>query len=65
MGKNKQKGKKPKNVFQVANKPIKIKSKAKAVTTALKHVSSSVRTQTEPPKEPVNVDNAARLFSQL
>ncbi|XP_004081217.2 uncharacterized protein C8orf59 homolog [Oryzias latipes] len=98
MGKNKQKGKKPKNVFQVANKPIKIKSKAKAVTTALKHINAGKKEKVEslnkmfsevqrdltsvskttqrqpqrtaqmikePPKEPVNVDNAARLFSQL
>ncbi|XP_073344985.1 ribosomal biogenesis factor-like [Pagrus major] len=98
MGKNKQKGKKQKNVFQVANKHLKPKNKAKPVTTTLKHinavknekvenlnqiftevqrdvksVSKSVapepkkRTQVvrEPPKESVNVDNAAQLFSQL
>lgn len=40
MGKNKQKGKKQKNVFQVANKHLKSKNKAKAVTTTLKHVRS-------------------------
>lgn len=39
MGKNKQKGKKTKTVFQVANKHLKHKSKAKPVTTTLKHVS--------------------------
>lgn len=39
MAKNKQKGKKQKNVFQVANKHLKNKNKAKPVTTALKHVS--------------------------
>lgn len=38
MAKNKQKGKKQKNVFQVANKNLKHKNKAKPVTTALKHV---------------------------
>lgn len=38
MAKNKQKGKKQKNVFQVANKHLKHKNKAKPVTTALKHV---------------------------
>ncbi|XP_078136837.1 ribosomal biogenesis factor [Sander vitreus] len=98
MGKNKQKGKKQKNVFQVANKHLKPKNKAKPVTTTLKHInavkhekvenlnqiftevqrdvrsiSKSVapepkkQTQVvrEPPKESVNVDNAAQLFSQL
>ncbi|XP_069015806.1 ribosomal biogenesis factor-like isoform X2 [Embiotoca jacksoni] len=98
MAKNKQKGKKQKNVFQVANKHLKNKNKAKPVTTTLKHinavknekveslnqiftevqrdvtsVSKSVapepkkRTQVvrEPPKESVNVDNAAQLFSHL
>lgn len=39
MGKNKQKGKKTKTVFQVANKHLKHKNKAKPVTTTLKHVS--------------------------
>ncbi|RVE58592.1 hypothetical protein OJAV_G00195950 [Oryzias javanicus] len=98
MGKNKQKGKKTKNVFQVANKPMKVKNKAKAVTTALKHINAGKREKVEslnqmfsevqrdlksvskttepqrlkkpqmikePPKEAVNVDNAAQLFSQL
>lgn len=98
MAKNKQKGKKTKNVFQVANKHLKVKNKAKPVTTALKHISAgknekveslneiftevqrdvtsvskSVAPQPkkqtqvvrEPPKESVNVDNAAELFSQL
>ncbi|XP_054621184.1 ribosomal biogenesis factor [Dunckerocampus dactyliophorus] len=98
MGKNKQKGKKQTNVFQVANQHLKAKNKAKPVRTSLKHinavknekvenlnqifsevqrdvtnVSKSVapepKTQTlivrEPPKESVNVDNAAQLFSQL
>ncbi|KAK2859667.1 hypothetical protein Q5P01_004287 [Channa striata] len=98
MAKNKQKGKKQKSVFQVANKRLKQKNKAKAVTTTLKHinavknekvenlnqmftqvqqdvksVSKSVapepKKQTQivrqPPKESVNVDSAAQLFSQL
>ncbi|XP_020786441.2 ribosomal biogenesis factor [Boleophthalmus pectinirostris] len=98
MGKNKQKGKKQQNVFQVANKHLKVKNKAKPVKTTLKHintlkkekvenlnqmftevqrdmksVSKSVgaepKKQTlvvkETPKEAVNVDNAAQLFSQL
>ncbi|KAM9713268.1 ribosomal biogenesis factor isoform 1-T3 [Menidia menidia] len=98
MARNKQKGKKQKNVFQVANKHLKMKNKAKPVTTALKHInavknekveslnemftevqrdvksiSKSVcpepKTQAkvvrEPPKESVNVDSAAQLFSQL
>ncbi|XP_024135941.1 ribosomal biogenesis factor [Oryzias melastigma] len=96
MGKNKQKGKKTKTVFQVANRPMKMKHKAKAVTTALKHINAGKREKVEslnqmfsevqrdlksvsktteppkktqmikePPKEPVNVDNAAQLFSQL
>lgn len=98
MGKNKQKGKKQQNVFQVANKHVRIKNKAKPVKTTLKHInavknekvenlnqmftqvqrdvkslSKSVaaepkkQTQVvrEPPKEAVNVDNAAELFSQL
>ncbi|KAM4533821.1 ribosomal biogenesis factor [Odontesthes bonariensis] len=98
MAKNKQKGKKPNNVFQVANKRLKVKNKSKAVTTTLKHinavknekveslnkmftevqrdvtsVSKSVAPEPkkqakvvrEQPKESVNVDNAAQLFSQL
>lgn len=40
MAKNKQKGKKQKSVFQVANKHLKHKNKAKPVTTTLKHVRS-------------------------
>lgn len=39
MAKNKQKGKKQQNVFQVANKQSKPKSKTKPVKTSLKHVS--------------------------
>lgn len=40
MAKNKQKGKKQKNVFQVANKHLKNKTKAKPVTTTLKHINT-------------------------
>lgn len=96
MGKNKQKGKKQKNVFQVANKHLKPKNKAKPVTTALKHISAGKNDKVEnlnqifsdvqrdvtsvsksvepkkqpqvvrePPKESVNVDSAAQLFSLL
>ncbi|KAM4544269.1 ribosomal biogenesis factor isoform 2-T2 [Fundulus diaphanus] len=93
MAKNKQKGKKPKNVFQVANKHLKTKNKPKPVTTALKNINAvknlnqiftevqrdvksfskpvapPTKKQTqvpkEPPKDPVNVDNATQLFSQL
>lgn len=38
MAKNKQKGKKQKSVFQVANRHLKMKNKAKPVTTSLKKV---------------------------
>lgn len=41
MAKNKQRGKKQQNVFQVANKQSKPKTKAKPVKTSLKHVSST------------------------
>ncbi|XP_061661193.1 ribosomal biogenesis factor [Syngnathoides biaculeatus] len=41
MGKNKEKGKKRTNVFQVAaNKHLKAKNKAKAVRTTLKRINS-------------------------
>ncbi|XP_051543506.1 ribosomal biogenesis factor-like [Myxocyprinus asiaticus] len=98
MAKNKQKGKKQQNVFQIANRQSKPKSKAKPVNTSLKHINTlknakveklnqiftevqrevksiSKSTFIEPkkgqkvvreaPREPVNVDNAAQLFSQL
>lgn len=98
MGKNKQKGKKQQNVFQVANKHLKPKNKAKPVKTTLKHINSLKKEKVEdlnhmftqvqrdvksvsksvapepkkhtpvikePPKETVNVDSAAQLFSQL
>uniref|UniRef100_A0A8C6P9A3 Ribosomal biogenesis factor n=1 Tax=Nothobranchius furzeri TaxID=105023 RepID=A0A8C6P9A3_NOTFU len=91
MAKNKQKGKKQKNVFQVANKHLKIKNKTKPVTTTLrninavksekvehlnkmfskvqrdvKSVSKSVAPETKKQtQEPVNVDAAAQMFSQL
>ncbi|XP_057679947.1 ribosomal biogenesis factor [Corythoichthys intestinalis] len=96
MGKNKQKGKKQANVFQVAaNKHLKARNKAKPIRTSLKHINavknekvenlnqmfskvqkdlSGVSKQAkkppqqmvkEQPKEVVNVDSAAQLFSQL
>lgn len=98
MAKNKQRGKKQQNVFQVASRQSKPKSKAKPVKTSLKHINTlknekvenlnqiftevqrdvkslSKCTASEPkkgqkvvreaPQEPVNVDNAALLFSQL
>lgn len=98
MGKNKQKGKKQQNVFQVANKHLKVKNKAKPVKTTLKHINTLKKEKVEdlnqmftqvqrdvksvsksvapepkkktqvvkdPPKEAVNVDSAAHLFSQL
>ncbi|KAM6953219.1 ribosomal biogenesis factor [Aplochiton taeniatus] len=97
MGKNKQKGKKAKNVFQVA-KHTKVKNKAKPVKTTLKHINAlknekveslnelftevqrdvtsvskcsapepkkSAEIVREAPRESVNVDNAAQMFSQL
>lgn len=39
MGKNKQRGKKQQNVFQVANRHVKPKTKTKPVKTSLKYVS--------------------------
>ncbi|XP_018596617.1 uncharacterized protein C8orf59 homolog [Scleropages formosus] len=101
MAKNKQKGQKQKNVFQVANKMkiAKNKNKAKPVTTHLKRISAvknekvdslnktftaiqrevksvsrctapkevrkTPQVAREPAREPVNVDNAAQLLSQL
>ncbi|RXN24695.1 Phthiocerol phenolphthiocerol synthesis polyketide synthase type I [Labeo rohita] len=98
MAKNKQRGKKQQNVFQVANKQSKPKTKTKPVKTSLKHINTmrnekveslnqmftevqrdvksiSKPTSSEPkkvqkvvreaPREAVNVDNAAELFSQL
>ncbi|XP_048868519.1 uncharacterized protein rbis [Brienomyrus brachyistius] len=40
MAKNKSKGQKQKSVFQIANKPMKKKNKAKSVTTSLKHINA-------------------------
>ncbi|KTF93489.1 hypothetical protein cypCar_00009877, partial [Cyprinus carpio] len=40
MAKNKQRGKKQQNVFQVATKQSKPKTKAKAVKTSLKHINT-------------------------
>ncbi|KAK2870306.1 hypothetical protein QQF64_021735 [Cirrhinus molitorella] len=97
MAKNKQRGKKQQNVFQVANKQSKPKTKTKPVKTSLKHINtlrnekveslnqvftelqrdvkSISKSTSEPkkvqkvvreaPREAVNVDNAAELFSQL
>ncbi|XP_077364755.1 ribosomal biogenesis factor [Festucalex cinctus] len=99
MGKNKPKGKKQANVFQVAaNKHLKAKNKAKPIRTTLKHINAVKNDKVEnlnqmfsqvqkdvglskrvaaeaknatqqivkeTPKEPVNVDGAAQLFSQL
>ncbi|KAG9332975.1 hypothetical protein JZ751_013963 [Albula glossodonta] len=98
MAKNKSKGQKQKNVFQVANKHMKQKNKAKPVTTSLKHINAAkkekkvdslnkiftdvqrevksiskctaepkkpVQVIREQPRESVNVDGAAQLFSQL
>ncbi|KAJ8277582.1 hypothetical protein GJAV_G00077020 [Gymnothorax javanicus] len=99
MAKNKSKGPKQKNVFQVLNKQTKNKNKAKPVTSSLKHINAAkkerkvdslnkvftdvqrevksvskctghkpnkqVQVRKESPKEPVNVDGAAQLFSQL
>ncbi|XP_035386811.1 ribosomal biogenesis factor [Electrophorus electricus] len=98
MAKNKQKGRKQKNVFQVANQQAKPKTKTKPVKTSLKHINTlknekvenlnqifsevqrdvkSISKSTGPdpkqkamvikenPREPVNVDGAVQLFSQL
>ncbi|XP_034005853.1 uncharacterized protein rbis [Trematomus bernacchii] len=97
-GRINQRGKKQKNVFQVANKHTKHKNKTKPVTTTLKHITSLKKEKVEslnkiftevqrdvtsisksvapekkkltqvvkePPKESVNIDSAAQLFSQL
>uniref|UniRef100_A0A672KEP0 Si:ch211-282b22.1 n=1 Tax=Sinocyclocheilus grahami TaxID=75366 RepID=A0A672KEP0_SINGR len=40
MAKNKQRGKKQQNVFQVATKQSKPKTKAKPVKTSLKHINT-------------------------
>ncbi|KAI2648852.1 Ribosomal biogenesis factor [Labeo rohita] len=40
MAKNKQRGKKQQNVFQVANKQSKPKTKTKPVKTSLKHINT-------------------------
>ncbi|XP_029934688.1 ribosomal biogenesis factor [Myripristis murdjan] len=56
MAKNKQKGKKQKNVFQVANKQTKLKNKAKPVTTTLKHINA-VKNE--------KVENLNQIFTQV
>ncbi|XP_056155701.1 uncharacterized protein rbis isoform X2 [Lampris incognitus] len=55
MAKNKQKGKKQ-NVFQVANKKIKPKSKAKPVKTTLKHINA-VKNE--------KVENLNQIFTEV
>ncbi|KAL7374359.1 hypothetical protein ABVT39_027131 [Epinephelus coioides] len=56
MGKNKQKGKKQKSVFQVANKHMKHKNKAKPVTTTLKHINA-VKNE--------KVENLNQIFTEV
>ncbi|XP_037136277.1 ribosomal biogenesis factor isoform X3 [Syngnathus acus] len=57
MGKNKPKGKKQPNVFQVAaNKHLKAKNKAKPIRTKLKHISA-VKNE--------KVENLNQMFSQV
>uniref|UniRef100_A0A3Q3JU17 Uncharacterized protein n=1 Tax=Monopterus albus TaxID=43700 RepID=A0A3Q3JU17_MONAL len=57
MAKNKQKGKKQKNVFQVANKHPKHKNKAKPVTTTLKHQINAVKNE--------KVENLNQIFTEV
>ncbi|XP_068615137.1 ribosomal biogenesis factor-like [Brachionichthys hirsutus] len=47
MGKNKQKGKKQKSVFQVSKKSSKHKHKAKPVTTTLKRINTAKNEKVE------------------
>ncbi|KAM9775027.1 ribosomal biogenesis factor [Syngnathus typhle] len=57
MGKNKPKGKKQPNVFQVAaNKHLKAKNKAKPIRTKLKHISA-VKNE--------KVENLNQMFLQV
>ncbi|MEQ2202726.1 hypothetical protein XENOCAPTIV_013688, partial [Xenoophorus captivus] len=56
MAKNKQKGKKQKNVFQVANRHLKMKNKAKPVTTALKNINA-VKNE--------KVENLNQIFTEV
>ncbi|KAM3593448.1 uncharacterized protein V6R79_013085 [Siganus canaliculatus] len=56
MAKNKQKGKKQANVFQVANKHMKSKNKAKPVTSTLKHINA-VKNE--------KVENLNQIFTEV
>ncbi|KAM9489085.1 ribosomal biogenesis factor [Clarias gariepinus] len=56
MAKNKQKGKKQQNVFQVANKQSKPKSKTKPVKTSLKHINTLKKEK---------VENLNQVFSEV
>uniref|UniRef100_W5L8E4 Ribosomal biogenesis factor n=1 Tax=Astyanax mexicanus TaxID=7994 RepID=W5L8E4_ASTMX len=56
MAKNKQKGKKQKNVFQVAQKQTKLKTKTKPVKTSLKHINTLKNER---------VENLNQIFSDV
>ncbi|XP_015259492.1 ribosomal biogenesis factor [Cyprinodon tularosa] len=56
MGKNKQKGKKQQNVFEVANRHLRMKKKAKPVTTALKNINA-VKNE--------KVENLNQIFTEI
>ncbi|KAK3571681.1 hypothetical protein QTP86_016180 [Hemibagrus guttatus] len=56
MAKTKQKGKKHQNVFQVANKQSKPKSKTKPVKTSLKHINTLKKEK---------VENLNQIFSEV
>ncbi|XP_060776426.1 ribosomal biogenesis factor [Neoarius graeffei] len=56
MAKNKQKGKKQQNVFQVANRQSKPKSKTKPVKTSLKHINTLKKEK---------VENLNQMFSEV
>ncbi|XP_072536469.1 ribosomal biogenesis factor-like [Salminus brasiliensis] len=56
MAKNKQKGKKQKNVFQVAQKQAKLKTKTKPVKTSLKHMNTLKNEK---------VENLNEIFSEV
>ncbi|KAK2855265.1 hypothetical protein Q7C36_007134 [Tachysurus vachellii] len=56
MAKNKQKGKKHQNVFQVATKQSKPKSKTKPVKTSLKHINTLKKEK---------VENLNQIFSEV
>uniref|UniRef100_A0A8C6D9H4 Ribosomal biogenesis factor n=1 Tax=Moschus moschiferus TaxID=68415 RepID=A0A8C6D9H4_MOSMO len=59
--KNKLRGEKSRNVFQIARqKTFKVKNKAKPVTTNLKKINIQCHENV-----PVNVDEATRLMAHL